>query len=118
MTTYLLLFRNASARDGYLATTEDMAADMPAWQAWIGQIAMQGKLINTAPIAYEASVVNGERIVSQGHPYKDERGVLLSGFLLCQSERIEEVHEWAKTCPIHKYPLSSVEIRALVPFQL
>lgn len=118
MTTYLLLFRNASAANGYLATTEDMMADMPAWQAWIGQIAMQGKLVHTAPIAYEAAIVNGEGVVSQGHPYKDEKGVLLSGFLLCQSARIEEVQEWAKSCPIHKYPLSSVEIRALVPFQL
>ncbi len=43
MTEYLLLFRNASAENGYLATSQDMAEDKPKWQAWIGQIAMQGK---------------------------------------------------------------------------
>jgi hypothetical protein len=50
MKEYLLLFRNASAEDGYLATTQDMAEDMPRWQAWIGAIAMQGKLVSTAPV--------------------------------------------------------------------
>jgi hypothetical protein len=35
MKEYLLLFRNASAPDGYFATTEDMAQDLPHWQAWI-----------------------------------------------------------------------------------
>lgn len=31
MTKYLLLFRNASAADGYLSTPRDMEADMPKW---------------------------------------------------------------------------------------
>jgi hypothetical protein len=50
MTEYLLLFRNASAENGYLTTSRGMAEDMPIWQAWIGQIAMQGKRVHTAPI--------------------------------------------------------------------
>ena len=33
MTEYLLLFRNASAENGYLATSQDMAGDMRKWQA-------------------------------------------------------------------------------------
>ncbi len=42
--------------------------------------------------------------------------VLVSGFLICKSDNPEEVQEWSKTCPILKYPNSSVEIRPLVPF--
>jgi len=114
MTEYLLLFRNASADNGYLTTSQDMAEDMPKWQAWIGHIAMQGKLVHTAPVRYEASVVNSAG-VSAG-PYKETDSVLVSGFLICKSDTVEEVEEWSKTCPILKYSNSSVEIRPLIPF--
>lgn len=115
MTEYLLLFRNASAANGYLATTQDMAEDMPRWQSWIGAIAMQGKLVSTAPVLYDASVVNKNGIVST-QPHKEANSVLVSGYLICKSDSHEEVQEWSKTCPILKYPESSVEIRPLVPF--
>lgn len=116
MTEYLLLFRNASAENGYLATSQDMAEDMTKWQSWIGQIAMQGKLVHTAPVGYEASIVQHAG-VSSG-PYKEKNSVLVSGFLLCKADSVEEVQEWSKTCPILKYPESSVEIRTLHPFPI
>ena len=114
MTEYLLLFRNASAENGYLTTSQDMAEDMPKWQTWIGHIAMQGKLVHTAPVRYDATTVSNESL-SQG-PHKEANSVLVSGFLICKSDSVNEVQEWSKSCPILKYPSSSVEIRPLVPF--
>lgn len=114
MTEYLLLFRNASADNDYIATSQDMAEDMPKWQSWIGNIAIQGKLVHTAPIRYDASIVNESNIVAG--PYKGADGVLVSGFLICKSDSISEVQEWSRNCPILKYPHSSVEIRPLIPF--
>lgn len=116
MTEYLLLFRNASAPDGYLATSQDMAEDMPKWQAWIGHIAMQGKLVSTAPIRYDGAIVDQDGMTKSGHPYKEANTILVSGYLICKAEGMDEVQEWSKTCPILKYPHSSVEIRPLVPF--
>ena len=114
MTEYLLLFRNASAENGYLATNQDMAEDMPKWQSWIGNIAMQGKLVHTAPVRYDASIVNNNGLAAG--PHKETNSVLVSGFLICKFETLEEVQEWSTTCPILKYPNSSVEIRPLIPF--
>jgi len=114
MTEYLLLFRNASADNGYLATTQDMAEDMPGWQSWIGNIAMHGKLVHTAPVRYDATVVSSNEITIG--PHKENDSVLVSGFLICKSDNLDEVQAWSRSCPIHKYPLSSVEIRPLVPF--
>ncbi len=116
MKEYLLIFRNASGENGYLATSQDMAEDMPRWQAWIGAIAMQGKLVHTAPIEYEASVITNDGI--KNVPYKESNSVLISGFLICKSDDINEVQEWSSTCPILKYPHSSVEIRPLIPFPM
>lgn len=114
MTEYLLLFRNASADNGYLATTQDMVEDIPRWQAWIGNIAMQGKLVHTAPVHYDSTIVSKE-VVAAG-PHKEANSVLVSGFLICKSDSLDEVQEWGKSCPILKYPSSSVEIRPLIPF--
>jgi hypothetical protein len=116
MTEYLLLFRNASAENGYLATSEDMAEDMHKWQSWIGNIAMQGKLVHTAPVRYDASIVSNDGV--DIGPHKETNSVLVSGFLICKSDSVEEVQEWSKTCPILKYPNSSVEIRPLIPFPI
>lgn len=116
MREYLLLFRNASNVDGYIATSADMAEDMPKWQHWIGSIAMQGKLVSTAPIEYRASVVSNDSV--QDGPYKEANSVLVSGYLICKTDNEAEVKEWSRSCPILKYPQSSVEIRALVPFPI
>jgi hypothetical protein len=114
MKEYLLLFRNASAANGYISTTQDMAEDMPKWQAWIGNIAMQGRLVHTAPMEYNGTIVG--TVSQQNEPYKEANSVLVAGFLICKADSMDEVNEWSKTCPILKYPNSSVEIRPLIPF--
>jgi len=116
MTAFLLLFRNASGNNGYLTTSQDMAEDMPKWQSWIGNIAIQGKLVHTAPISYEAKIIDHTGIVNG--PYKEFKNIMISGFLICKSENLEEVEHWSQSCPILKYPNSSVEIRPLIPFPI
>lgn len=114
MQEYLLLFRNASNADSYMSTSQDRAEDMPLWQRWIGNIAMQGKLVHTSPIEFSGMLVT----TTENHsgPHRSADGVLVSGYLICKAENIEEVAEWSKTCPILKYTNSSVEIRPLIPF--
>jgi hypothetical protein len=116
MKEYLLLFRNASAADGYLTTAQDMAEDMPRWQSWIGRIAMQGKLIHTAPIEYGGGIITAD--AKKDAPYKETNQVLVSGFLICKADSRQEVESWSQNCPILKYPNSSVEVRPLVPFPI
>jgi hypothetical protein len=116
MKEYLLLFRNSSNPDGYITTSQDMAEDLPKWQAWIGNIAMQGKLVSTAPMEYNATLVSNDGSVEG--PYKETGSVVVSGFLICKSQSIAEVKDWSKSCPILKYPNSSVEIRSLIPFPI
>ena len=115
MTEYLLLFRNASAANNYLATTEDMAEDMPRWQSWIGNIAMQGKLVSSQPIEFDGTVVNNNGI---HHGPFIQQQILLTGYLICKAESWEEVKEWSQTCPILKYEKGSVEIRPIMPFEV
>lgn len=114
MKEYLLLFRNSTGAEGYLTTTEDMAIDMPLWQGWIGQIAMQGKLVSTAPVEFTGACAFKENQANGAH--REPENVMVTGYLICKGDSLEEVQELSKTCPILKYPNSSVEIRPLIPF--
>jgi hypothetical protein len=66
------------------------------------------------PVRYNATIVSNNE-VSIG-PHKETNSVLVSGFLICKSDSLEEVQAWSKTCPVLKYPNSSVEIKPLIPF--
>jgi hypothetical protein len=115
MKEYLLLFKNISRDSDYITTPQDMVEDMPAWQGWIGNIAMQGKLVQTQPIEYSGTIVSNKGI-SQG-PDKDNNSMLVAGYLICKADSHEEVEEWSKDCPILKYKDGMVEIRPIIPFQ-
>lgn len=114
MKDYLMLFRNVSGNGDYITTTEDMAADMPAWQSWIGNIAAQSKLISTQPMEWTGAVVSRDGTSTGPSLGTDRR--LVAGYLLCKSDNEADVQDWARTCPIMKYPQASVEVRGLIPF--
>jgi hypothetical protein len=116
MKEFMLIFRNISGQDGYVTTAQDMAEDMPAWQAWIGNIAMQGKLIATQPMEYHGWIVSRAGIAPG--PDKGGNNVLVAGFLLCKADSVEEVQLWSQSCPILKYPHGSVEVRPLITFPI
>lgn len=115
MKEYLLLFYNQSGNGQYITTPEDMLEDMPKWQQWIGNIAMQGKLVSSQPIEFDGTVINKSGI--QSGPFIQQH-ILLTGYLICKAESWEEVKEWSQTCPILKYENGSVEIRPIMPFEM
>ncbi len=111
----MLLFRNVSGNGQYISTPQDMQEDMPKWQAWIGGLAAQGKLVDTKPIEYAGAVVTNTG--TSHEPYKSEN-FLVAGYLMCKAESIEEITEYAKSCPILRYPEGSVEIRPIMAFEM
>lgn len=116
MKDFLMLFRNISGENDYITTPQEMAKDMPAWQAWIGNIAMQGKLVSTQPMEWVASVVSNNGMTHQ--PGIDKDQILVAGYLICKSDTMAEVSAWAKTCPILNYLHGSVEVRPLASFPM
>ena len=111
----LLLFWNESGDGQYQVKPEEMKANMAAWEAWIGEIALQGKLVSTKPIAYEGKVIS-----KQGKATSPaiKAGELVTGYMICKADNPGEVEAWSQTCPILQHPKGSVEIRAFLPFEL
>lgn len=115
MNEFLLLFRNITGNGQYISTPQDMQDDMPRWQRWMGSLARQGRLVSSKPIDYAGTVVSNEA-VTEG-PYV-ERQELVSGYLICKAENMAEAVAFSKNCPILKYPHGSVEVRAILPFEV
>lgn len=115
MNEYLLLFWNESGEGQYAVSPEEMQAAMHDWQRWIGNIAMQGKLVATKPIQYDGRQVSNSGL-HDGPAVRD--GHLVTGFLICKSDNLAEVEGWSKSCPILKAPKGVVEIRECSPFNL
>ena len=114
MKEFMLLFRNITGDGQYISTPQDMQADMPKWQQWMGDIAQQGKLVSSKPIDYAGVVVRNDG-VSKG-PYVGKQE-LVAGYLICKAESMAEAVAFGKSCPILKYPQGSVEVRAILPFE-
>lgn len=115
MKEFILLFRNISGKGQYISTPEDMQADMPHWQQWMGSLAQQGKLVSSKPVDYAGAVVSNQG-VAEG-PYK-AINELVAGYLICKADSLEEAIVISKGCPILKYPQGSVEVRAILPFDI
>lgn len=115
MKEYLLLFWNESGDGHYQVKPEEMKAAMAAWEAWIGEIALQGKLVSTKPVAYEGTVISQE---GKHESPAIKAGELVTGYMICKADSSAEVERWSQTCPILQHPKGSVEIREFLPFEL
>lgn len=115
MKEYLLLFWNESGDGQYQIDPEKMKEGMEAWQAWIGNIAIQGKLISTKPIHW-AGIQVGNATQKEGPVIAGK--IMVTGYLICKSNNINEVVGWSKTCPILHSPSGFTEIREVLPFDL
>ena len=80
MKEYLLLFYNQTGIGTYITTPADMLNDMPKWQQWIGNIALQGKLVSSQPIEYNGIIVNNP--ATKDGPFIQNE-ILLTGYMIC-----------------------------------
>lgn len=116
MDKYMMIFRNTPmSEEAYQSMSpEEMQASLDQWNAWIGGIAAQGKLIGSDALENTGKIVTGSRKVVSDGPYVESKE-LVSGYLLMQAESEEEAVEHSKGCPIFEIE-GSVEVRKLMVF--
>lgn len=116
MDKYMMIFRNTPVSEETYQnmSPEEMQASLDQWNAWIGGIAAQGKLIGSDALENTGKIVTGSRKVVSDGPYVESKE-LVSGYLLMQAESEEEAVEHSKGCPIFEIE-GSVEVRKLMVF--
>jgi hypothetical protein len=82
------------------------------WGAFIGNIAIQEKLVSTHQLSFEGKQILADKSVVEG--LHIAQGLTLGGNMIVKANTLEEAVEMAKNCPI-LFIGGTVEVRAIKP---
>lgn len=112
MAKFLFIYRNNIDDDMRQPTPEEMQQLMAAWGEWFGKV---GEAILDGG---DGLLPEGKRVASDGTvtdgPFIEAKE-LVGGYSILQGDSLEEVTEYAKSCPILAGG-GNVEIRELAGF--
>jgi hypothetical protein len=107
---FMLLFRFEPTNEQ--PTQEQLQEMHKQWGAFIGNIAMQGKLVSTYQLGFEGNQILADQTTKAG--FHVAEGQTLSGNMVLKAESLEVATELAKKCPI-LFMGGSVEVRSIIP---
>lgn len=115
MKDFMLVFRNSVQNQEAFASQspEKMQAEMELWQAWMGKIAEQNKLIDGQPLFPGGKVLRGTKKKLTDGPYIEGKD-LVGGYLLIKAVDYDDAVEISKGCPQLNAEDGTVEIREIM----
>jgi hypothetical protein len=106
---FMLVFRY-EPNNSYQPTEAEMNEMHQQWGAFIGNIAIQEKLVSTHQLGFEGKQIFADKSVSEGIHISDKQ--TLGGNMVVKANTIDEAVEMAKSCPILLMG-GTVEVRAI-----
>lgn len=107
---FMLLFRYSPSSE---TPTLDQLNEMhQQWSTFIGNVAMQGKLVSTHQLGDAGKQIISEEGIKEGIQITNNQ--MLSGNMLIKAIDLDEALEIAKNCPI-LLSGGSVEVRDVIP---
>lgn len=114
MKQYMMIFRMKPDFD-FQPSEVDLATQHQAWGKFIGNIAIQEKLVSTHQLGFEGVLIDSQKSTIAGiHLANDET---LGGNMIVNASSLEEATEMAKGCPILDIG-GNVEVRSITPMKL
>ena len=110
---FMLLFRFQPNFE-YRPTKEDIAEQQQLWGKFIGNIAIQEKLIATERLGFEGKTVASDLQETEGVLISEK--LMVSGYMVVKANSLEEAVLMAKDCPILKMN-GNVEVRPIIPME-
>lgn len=108
---FMLLFRFEPSND-YQPAEAEMNEMHQQWGAFIGNIAIQEKLVSTHQLGFEGKQISADKSVLEGINISDNQTI--AGNMIIKANGLDEAVEMAKDCPI-LHTGGSVEIRIITP---
>ncbi|MEL6558959.1 MAG: hypothetical protein AAFQ94_12295 [Bacteroidota bacterium] len=93
-------------------TEQEIAEMREQWGAFIGNLAIQEKLVSTYQLGFDSQLISVDGTVSDEIYYSDNRTI--SGNMIVKANGIDEATEMAKASPILKAG-GTVEVRSIIP---
>ncbi|TAH09408.1 MAG: hypothetical protein EAZ13_00245 [Sphingobacteriia bacterium] len=106
----MLLFRFQPTNEQ--PTAQQLQEMQKQWGEFIGNIAMQGKLVSTYQLGFEGNQIFADYTIQEG--FYIAEGQTLSGNMVLRAESMEVATDLAKKCPI-LFMGGTVEVRNLIP---
>lgn len=107
---FMLMFKFEPTNDQ--PTQEQLEEMQKQWGEFIGNIAIQGKLVNTYQLGFEGMQVFADQTTKEGIQIAE--GQTLSGNMVLKADSLEVATELAKKCPILLMG-GTVEVRSIIP---
>jgi hypothetical protein len=107
---FMLLFRYEPSNQE--PTAEQLSQMHKHWGDFIGNIAMQGKLVSTHQLGFEGKKISANQSLEDGIHVAERQ--TLGGNMVLKAESIEQATELAKKCPILVMG-GEVEVRNVLP---
>lgn len=108
---FMLMFRYEPSFD-YQPTAAEMDEMHQQWGAFIGNIAIQEKLVSTHQLGFEGKQISADHSVISGMSISEKQ--ILAGNMIVKANSLDEAVEIAKDCPILLMG-GSVEVRDIQP---
>ncbi len=108
---FMLVFRY-EPNNNYQPTEAEMNEMHQQWGAFIGNIAIQEKLVSTHQLSFEGKQIFANKSVVEGIYISDHQTV--GGNMIVKANSIDEAVEMAKNCPVLLMG-GTVEVRAIQP---
>ena len=108
---FMLVFRYQPNLN-HQPTEAEMNEMHQQWGAFIGNIAIQEKLVSTHQLSFEGKQVCADKSLIDGIHIADK--LTLGGNMIVKASKIDEAVEMAKNCPILIMG-GTVEVRAIQP---
>ncbi len=110
-TEFMLVFRFEPNFD-HQPTTAELGEMHQQWGAFIGNLAIQEKLISTHQLGFEGKQIFADRTVTSGVCVANKQ--IVGGNMLIKANDLDKAVEIAKHCPILEMG-GSVEVRVIQP---
>ena len=107
---FMLLFRYKPSNEE--PTQEQLEEMQKLWGAFIGEIAMQEKLVSTHQLGFEGKKVSSDLSTEEGFHISDNQ--IIGGNMILKAESMEAAAELGKKCPILLMG-GTVEVRDILP---
>lgn len=98
----------------YQPSDDELSEQHQQWGKFIGNLAMQEKLISTYQLSLEGIQVDSQKNVSVGIPMGGNQ--IIGGNMIVRAGSIDEAAEISKDCPV-LFTGGLVEIREILPME-
>ena len=108
---FMLVFRY-EPNNNYQPSEAEMNEIHLQWGGFIGNIAIQEKLVSTHQLGFEGKQIFADKSVHEGIHISEN--LTLGGNMIVKANNLDEAVELAKNCPVLLMG-GSVEVRAIQP---